>query len=68
MLVMNEKGENVGWRWEDKFQITREGEIITYLKNDRVIYTSTTPSTGKLVVDVAIYKKGGSIKNAMICG
>ncbi|MCF6239491.1 MAG: hypothetical protein L3J79_11900, partial [Candidatus Marinimicrobia bacterium] len=37
----------------DVFEIRRTAGVVEFLKNDEVVYTSTTPSSGDLLVDVS---------------
>ncbi|MBL6448968.1 hypothetical protein JMN32_21840 [Fulvivirga sp. 29W222] len=50
----------------DILRIERTGTTITYKKNGEVYYTSTTPSTGPLMVDVSLYHSNGQIKGTAI--
>jgi hypothetical protein len=46
----------------DNFKIKRVGSIISYYKNDNLIYTSNIPYSGKLVFDTALYRYIGATK------
>ncbi|ELR70800.1 hypothetical protein C900_03408 [Fulvivirga imtechensis AK7] len=50
----------------DVLRIERTGNTITYKKNGSVFYTSATPSTTALLVDVCFYHTGGAINNATL--
>ena len=43
----------------DVYSIVRTGSVITYLKNDTLVYTSLVASTGDLYFDVSFGKIGG---------
>lgn len=45
----------------DVFKIRRRGGVVTYLKNDAVFYTSATPSSGTVFMDVSLYTGGDSV-------
>jgi hypothetical protein len=45
----------------DRFTIRRNGSVITYLKNDTILYTSAVPSIGPMFVDTSLYAAGDSI-------
>lgn len=45
----------------DRFTIRRNGTVITYLKNDVVIYTSAVPSVGAMFVDTSLYAAGDRV-------
>ena len=50
----------------DVLRIERTGGTITYKKNGTTFYTSATPSSTTLLVDVCFYHTGGAINNALI--
>ncbi|WP_040497705.1 LamG-like jellyroll fold domain-containing protein, partial [Fulvivirga imtechensis] len=50
----------------DVLRIERTGSAITYKQNGTVLYTSATPSTSSLLVDVSFYHTGGEINNANV--
>lgn len=45
----------------DVFTIRRNGTVVTYLKNDVLLYTSVVPSSGPIVVDTSLYAGGDSV-------
>lgn len=47
----------------DTFKITRVGTRVTYLRNDVLVYTSLTPSTGEVFLDASLYAGGDTISN-----
>ncbi|ELR68180.1 Fibronectin, type III domain protein [Fulvivirga imtechensis AK7] len=50
----------------DVLRIERTGSTITYKKNGTTFYTSSTPSTTSLLVDVCFYHSGGEINAAQL--
>lgn len=52
----------------DRFTIERTGSTIVYKKNDTILYTSETPSSGPLIADAAIYSVGGTVADARMLG
>ncbi len=48
--------------------IQKTGTTITYLKNGVVFYTSTVPSSGKLLIDTLLYNQGNKIEDAKFVG
>lgn len=52
----------------DRFRVERVGSTVYYRKNGVIFYTSTVPSTGKLMVDNSIYTTGGIVSDAKTVG
>ena len=52
----------------DLLSVERSGSTVEYKKNGTTIYTSTTASSGDLMVDTSTYEQGGIISDAMIIG
>ena len=52
----------------DVLRVERTGSTVDYKRNGSVFYTSTVPSTGDLIGDVALYQSGAQIDNAQIYG
>lgn len=48
------------------FKIERAGTVITYYVNGSLVYTSTVPSTGALLVDVALYETGATVGGVIL--
>lgn len=45
----------------DVFHVTRNGGVVKYWVNSTVVYTSSTPSTGAVFLDTALYSTGDSV-------
>jgi RHS repeat-associated protein len=64
-LSIQESGVNVGsfgaYTTNDIFRVERNGSVIRYKKNQRVIYTSTLTSTSLLMADVSLIETGSSV-------
>jgi hypothetical protein len=56
------------WTPETTFEIRRVGTTITYHRGGSLIYTSTVPSSGPLVVDTAFHTQGSSIVDIAVTG
>jgi flagellar hook assembly protein FlgD len=52
----------------DLLSVERKGTAITYKKNGNTFYTSSTPSSGLLWVDAALYTIGGKISDVHLVG
>ena len=52
----------------DVLRVERIGTTVNYQHNGVTIYTSTEPSTGTLIADVAMLANGGQIVDALIYG
>lgn len=52
----------------DTFSVERVGSTVYYKQNDATIYTSSVPSSGPLLVDVALNHKGGILEDVKIFG
>jgi flagellar hook assembly protein FlgD len=52
----------------DHFQVERVGTTVSYKRNGTVFYTSSSSSTGILMVDSSLYTTGGAITNAKLTG
>lgn len=52
----------------DRIKIERVGSTVYYKKNNTILYTSTVPSTGALMVDTSLYTTGGVVSDAKIFG
>jgi RHS repeat-associated protein len=50
----------------DRFRIERVGTTVRYYQNDILIYTSSKPSTGSLIVDAAPFTTGSTIQNVVV--
>lgn len=65
-----EKGVSKGifgsYQPHDRFRVERIGSMVYYKRNGIVIYTSTVPSVGKLLVDSSLYLTGSVIANAKV--
>ena len=53
-----QRGVKTTWETGDVFRISKEGSVISYLKNDVVFYTSTVAVTADLYVDFAFGLEG----------
>ncbi len=66
-LKVYENGENKGtfgsYKSGDTLSVQRTGNVISYLKNDQVFYTSTIKSYGNLYVDTSFRHKDATLKN-----
>ncbi len=71
-IYIYEEGVDLGsfgtYQTGDTFRVERVGSTIYYKQNGTVLYTSTVPSTGNLLGDVAIYSNDGKIKNLSLNG
>ncbi len=69
-LYVYESGSSRGqvgtYQVGDMFRVERIGTTVYYKQNGAVIYTSTVPSTGTLLGDVAMHTSGAQIKNLKI--
>ena len=54
------KGSFGSCNFTDKLGIKRVGTVITYLKNDVVLYTSSVNSTSQMVFDMSSYRRYGA--------
>jgi len=45
----------------DVLKVERQGQIIYYMKNDDIFYTSLVPSTSRLIIDLAFYSELASL-------
>ncbi|MCF6237243.1 MAG: hypothetical protein L3J79_00250, partial [Candidatus Marinimicrobia bacterium] len=63
-----EKLNNGNFSASDIFEIKRTGTVVTYLKNGLVIYTSTVPSSGDLLVDTSFRHIGASLNSVRYTG
>ncbi|GCC52388.1 hypothetical protein SanaruYs_26250 [Chryseotalea sanaruensis] len=52
-----------GHKSGDELKIVREGTSIKYFKNNEFLYTSLTPSSNSLLVDVAFYHNNIAVSN-----
>ncbi|MEM9282597.1 MAG: hypothetical protein AAGA96_12285, partial [Verrucomicrobiota bacterium] len=52
----------------DIYKIAREGTEVNYYKNDLLVYTSTIPSSGDLVVDTSMSTPGSTISRVRYQG
>ncbi len=50
----------------DIFRVERKDSTVYYKKNGKIFYTSTVPSTGALLGDIAFYSNNGKIKDLKI--
>ena len=60
------KGDFGSYAKNDKMEIKRVANVITYLKNDVVFYTSETQSSGKLYVDVSLETNDATLKDIQV--
>jgi len=47
--------------FSDAFELRRVNGLVTYLKNDAAVYTSTVPSLGSKVVNSCLYASGDNV-------
>jgi RHS repeat-associated protein len=59
----SKKHDNTAIASGDVLRIERTGTTIKYYKNGTLVYTSATPSATNLLIDVAFYHSGGTLKN-----
>lgn len=50
----------------DVFKVAVESGVVNYYKNDVLVYTSTTPAAGPLVVDASMSTVGATVSNVTI--
>jgi hypothetical protein len=71
-LIIYESGTAIGtfgtYATNDILRVERVGTTIYYKKNGTTFYTSTAPSTGMLIADIALNHNGVTLNNAMING
>lgn len=46
---------------DDQFHVNRLSGVVTYWKNDTVVYTSDTPSIGPVFLDASLYSTGDRV-------
>jgi hypothetical protein len=52
----------------DAFQVSVEGNVVTYSRNGTVFYSSNTSPTYPLLVDAALYSQGATLTDVVISG
>jgi hypothetical protein len=52
----------------EKLRIAVEGNVVRYLKNGDVVYTSATTPTSSLRVDTSLYSPGATVEGATLAG
>ena len=71
-IFITEKGIGKRTRSQERYttgdvlSVQREGNIVSYLKNERVFYTSNTKSKGKIYLDTSLNDKGATLMNIVI--
>lgn len=60
------KGTEATFTGTDTFKIERIGPRVRYFKNDSVVYTSLSPSTGTVFLDASLYSGGDTIDSPAV--
>lgn len=62
IMENGQKGAMIGsFTAEDIFSVSRRNGVVTYLKNNVPVATSSTPSEGPVVLDVSMYSGGDTV-------